>query len=186
MNRNQSHANFAFGFGLILFVIAPAIADELIPPGGSGSGRIVLGEGSGTTYFTTADLSGWNLNPMVDVNTHTSVIHVKSDSNWQLSVKDLDLVNTKGHLTEWDGSSYITSNRLTSPISVSVQAGGNVSIGYEVALPDGGIIASGTGTGNTGKDVVVTFRQPVSWSDKPLPSGHSFHMTIVFGISSSK
>ena len=184
MNHNHNPVNYSFWFILILLALAPVVAGDFVPPGGSGGSSIVVGENSGGIDFTIADVSGWNLDPIEGVNSRTSVLKVKSDGNWQLSVKDPDTLNTNGHITEWDGSSYVAANRLASPMSVSVQSGEMLN-GYDVTLPAGGIIARGTGTGSTGKDVVVTFKQPVAWTDDPPSSGHSYRMEIEFSISPS-
>lgn len=184
MNHNHNPINYSFWFILILLALAPVVADDFVPPGGSGGSSIVVGENSGGIDFIIADVSGWNLDPIEGVNSRTSVLNVKSDGNWQLSVKDPDTLNTNGHMTEWDGSGYVVSNRLASPLSVSVQSEEMLN-GYDVTLPAGGIIASGTGTGSSGKDLVVIFKQPVAWTDKTIPGSHNYRMEIEFTISPS-
>lgn len=185
MNHNHNPVNYSFWFILISLALAPVGADDLAPPGGSGDDSILLGESSAITDFIIADVSGWNLNPREGVNTYTSVLNVKSDGNWELSVKDPDQLNTNGHMAEWDGSGYVASNRLASPMSVSVQFGEIVSNAYEVTLPSGGVIARGTGTGSSGKDLVVIFKQPVARTDKATPGSHNYRMKIEFTLSPS-
>ena len=186
MNHNHNNIkNHSLCFILILLALSPVVADDFTPPGESGDDSILLGESSATTDFIIADVSGWNLNPIYGVNTHTRVLNVKSDGNWELSVKDPDALNTNGHMTEWDGGGYVASNRLASPLSVSVQFGETVSNAYEVTLPTGGVIARGTGTGSSGMDLVVIFKQPVAWTDKATPGSHNYRMKIEFTLSPS-
>jgi len=51
-----------------------------------------------------------------------------------------------------------------------------VAADTEVTLPDGGIIATGTGD----RSVPVTFKQTVLWSDASSPAGHSYRIVVTF------
>ena len=184
--RSDNRLLFAIALSLVLLIsdVAPVVADYT-PPGGPGSGSITLGESPATTYSITApdDIIGWQLSPFNDPNIHVGILKVNANGNWQVAASDTDTSHTDGHMTEWDSSSYYTSNKLASPMKVSVQSGGNVSTGYEVTLPNGGKIADGGSTEGADKNVDVTFKQPVSWNDKALTNGHSYRMVITFTIS---
>ncbi len=186
--RSDNRPLYVIALSLVLLIsgITPAVADYT-PPGGSGSGRITLGGSPATTYSITApaDFSGWQLSPLNDPNTHVGILKVSANGDWQVAASDTDTSHTNGHMTEWDSSSYDTSNKLASSMRLSVQSGGNVSTGYEVTLPTGGKIADGGSTESAEKNVEVTFKQPVSWNDKALTNGHSYRMVITFTISPS-
>ncbi|HPE63703.1 MAG TPA: hypothetical protein PLQ49_06320 [Methanothrix sp.] len=174
---------------LAILAAAPAIADY-IPPGGEGSGRLVLGGTPATLYTIIAPdyISDWSLSPVGDgMNEVVGTLQVGANGNWQVTAKDLDTTTTNGFMTEHDGTGYVTTDpeQLDSPMSISVESGGNVDTGYEVTLPTGGMIAKGGTTGgeNEMKDVEVTFKQPVSWNDKPLEDGHSYRIVVTFTIS---
>jgi len=159
----------------------PAAADYT-PPGGSGGGNLSLGEGPATTVSITApnDIAGWVLRP--GANARTGVLKVSADGDWQVSAADSDAI-TNGHMTEWYDGSYINDpEQLASPMNVSVQSGGNVTAGYDVRLPGVGMIARGGDTSGQ-KDVEVTFKQPVSWSDQVLTAGHRYKIVVTFTIS---
>lgn len=175
---------------LVFSAITPVLAEDLLllSPGGDGSGNIVMGSGPANTYIIVApsDITGWELSPLDDgVSTKQGSMHVTADGDWRVSVSDTDSTNTKGHMTDYDGSSYVTTNYLASPMKVSVQSIINDITGYEVELPAGGNIVTGGSTITEGRDISVIFKQPVSWSDKVLSSGHSYKIVVTFTISSN-
>lgn len=186
MNGKNGRAISALGFIIMCFAIVPAVA-EYIPPGGSGGGSITLGGSPATVYSITApdDISSWALSPSDGENTHVGTLHMSANGEWKITANDADLLNTLGHMTEWDGSGYNVLNKLAAAMHVSVESGENVSAGYEVVLPAGGMIAYGASTGSAEKDVAVTFKQWALYSDKVLPNNHNYRIVITFTIAPS-
>jgi hypothetical protein len=173
---------FCFVFALI-FLMAMPVAADYTPPGGSGGGILELGEGPATNVSITVpnDITGWVLRPG-SVNTRAGVLKVSADGDWQVSAADSD-ATTKGNMTEWYGGNYITNaKQLKSPMNVSVESEENIATGYEVKLPDGGMIANGGDTSGE-KSVEVTFRQPVSLNDEVLTDGHRYKIVVTLTIS---
>jgi len=171
----------ALVFALAFLVVMPAVADH-IPPGGSGGGDLELGEGPATILSIIApnDITDWLLSP--GTNSRASVFKVSANGDWYVKANDSDSV-TNGHMTEWYDGSYINEpKQLANPMNVSVESGGNITAGYEVKLPAGGMIARGGDTSGL-KNVEVTFKQPVSWTDKILTDGHRYQMVLTFTIS---
>lgn len=176
---------FSFVFALIFVIVVPVAADYT-PPGGSGGGSIILGEPTAGVVSISApnDFSDWILSPADGTNTHAGTFTVSADCNWQVTVSDQDTTNTNGYMTEWDGSNYVASPiKLASPMSVAVATGGDVTNGYEVTLPGSSIVAKGATTGGLQKNIDVTFKQPVSWTDTILTDGHTYRIVITFSIS---
>ena len=170
----------AFVFAHIFLMVMPVAADYA-PPGGSGGGILELGEvPAKTVSITVPDVTGWVLRS--GVNSRLSVINVSADGDWQVTANDAG-TTTNGKMTEWFSGYYITNPKnLVSPMSVSVESGGNIDTGYEVVLPVGGMIAKGGDTAGK-KNVDVTFKQPVSENDEVLAYGHRYKMTVTFTIS---
>jgi hypothetical protein len=117
------------------------------------------------------NITGWPLSPQGDQpQEKTGPLNVTCSGNWQVTVKDADNT-TNGTMTEWNGTAYGTI-QLANFMKVATTYGGT----YNVTLPTGGIIATGTGNAN----VTVTFKQTVSWSDQVLPGGHSYRIIVTF------
>lgn len=190
MMSQDKYAIYILSLALVISAMAPVFAEDLLllSPGGDGSGNIVMGSGPASTYsiIVPSGITDWELSPLGDgVSTKKGSMHVTADGDWRVSVSDTDSTNTKGHMTDYDGSSYVTTNYLASPMNVSVQSIINDITGYEVELPTGGNIVTGSSTITEGRDISVIFKQPVSWSDKVLSSGHSYNIVVTFTISSN-
>jgi len=186
MIYRENSSVYILSVALVFFAIAPVIAGNYLSPGGSGGGSITLGAPIADTYSISAPsgITGWDMSPVGDgVNTQQGTMHVTADHDWKVSVSDADTTNTKGHMTEWDGSNYITSNYITSPMKISVQSIINDLNGHEVELPTERNLVTGGSTVAGGRDIAVTFKQPVSWHDKVLSNGHSYRIIIKFTIS---
>jgi hypothetical protein len=181
MKMMKSQNIICFVFALILLMAMPAAA-VYTPPGGSGGGILELGDDPATTLSITApdEVTGWVLRP--GVNSRVGLLKVSANGNWQVTANDND-TTTNGQMTEWYDGSYINNpKQLASTMSVSVESGGNISSGYEVELPVGGMIANGGNT--TGeKNVEVTFKQPVSLNDEVLIDGHRYKIVVYLTIS---
>lgn len=122
------------------------------------------------TITPPSAISGWQFQPDA-TNELLAVFNVKANKDgWQVAVKDSDLA-TSGHMTEWTGSDY-KSLKLSNPMRVKAA--------YEVALPEGGMIQTGSKTAGQGQDIVVTFLQDSTFEDEPLPEGHVYRIVITF------
>ncbi|MCK9564759.1 MAG: hypothetical protein M0Q43_01765 [Methanothrix sp.] len=171
-----------FVFALIFVVVLPVAADYT-PPGGSGGGNLELGEGPANTVSIIAPnvITDWVLRPG-NVNTRAGVIKVSADGDWQVTATDSSST-TNGNMTEWYDGSYLSNpEQLENPMNVSVESGANITAGYEVRLPGGGMIAKGGDTAGQ-KNVDVTFKQPVSSNDMVLTNGHRYKMVVTLTIS---
>jgi hypothetical protein len=168
-------------FALNFLVVMPAAADDT-PPGGLGEGDLVVGEAATTvSIIAPNNITDWLLSPG-SVNARASVFTVSADGDWYVKANDSDSV-TNGRMTESDDGSYINDpKKLANPMNVSVESGGNVTEGYDVKLPNGGMIARGGETSGA-KNVDVTFKQPVLWSDGVLTDGHRYKIVVTFTIS---
>ncbi|MBA7701245.1 hypothetical protein ES703_109978 [subsurface metagenome] len=123
------------------------------------------------TVTAPNDITAWSFNPAEpQPATEDGVLVVTSNGSWQVTCQDAG-ATTAGHMTDWDGSSYNPSNKLANALKVAADT--------EVTLPDGGIIATGTGD----RSVTVTFKQTVLWSDAPLPGGHSYRIVVTFTVT---
>ena len=188
--KERRHRNPVRGLCLclVLFIfIATSAAEDYTPPGGSGGGSIILGEPTAgvVSFSAPSGISNWILSPADGMNTHAGTFTVSADCNWQVTVSDQDTTNTNGYMTEWDGSNYVASPiKLASPMSVAVATGGDVTNGYEVTLPGSGTVAEGATTGGSQKNIDVTFKQPVYWTDTILNGDHTYRIVITFSISS--
>ena len=186
MNYKDRHLIYAFGFAFaFVFLMSMPVSADYVPPGGSGGDRIALGGSAATTMSITAPeaIADWALDPSNGVNTCTGVLTVNADGDWKVTASDQD-TTTNGYMTEWDGANYITTSpkKLASPMKVSCESGGNIGTGYEVQLPDDGVIADGGATSGD-KNVDITFKQPVSWTDKILADDHKYRIVVSFTIS---
>lgn len=176
--------NCAFYLIFAILVAAPALADYT-PPGRGGGDILTLGESAANNVFieAPAGITNWVMIP--GTNSRVGILKVGANGNWQVTANDTG--STNGHMTEHDGNSYVgnPNKQLTSPMNISVESGGNVSNGYEVQLPGGGMIAKGGSTNGTSttKNVEVTFKQPVSWGDSVLTDGHKYQIVVTFTIS---
>ena len=111
-------------------------------------------------------------------NVRTGLANVKCNTPWQLQVSD-DNLTTVGHMTPWDGSNYVSGNRLASAMQVGCQTG-------PYSLPSGGTIATGVVSGqngDNGQDLTVSFNQQVLYSDQA--NGVTYHIVVTFTASSS-
>lgn len=95
------------------------------------------------------------------------VVNVKSNALWGLK---LSTDVTDGRMTEWDGSSYIASSPkvLTNALNWRMSALGGVAQGTSFAALSSAqalITGSQTLTGDSGRNVGVTYRQTVSYAD---------------------
>lgn len=119
-----------------------------------------------------ADISGWPLSPSgTQPNEQSGTLGVTCSGGWTVTVKDAN-ATTGGKMTDYYGSSYGTT-KLANYMVVAAQTY-NVTL---PALPDGGIIASGSGNN---PNITVTFKQEVSWSDPVLLVGHSYRIIVTF------
>lgn len=171
---------------LFLFMIMPSAADET-PPGGSGVGILTLGGQAATSVelIPPNNIENWALSPTgTGENTISGTFKVKANGDWQVSATDSSST-TSGHMTEWDGSQYITQypKQLDRPMTISAASGGYIEIVDEVELPSGGMIAIGTNTNNQQINLPVIFNQQVLWTDKVLDSGHSYKIVVTFTIT---
>jgi hypothetical protein len=185
LHRNP---DFSLSLCLVFFIfIATSAAQDYIPPGASGGGSITLGDPTAGTVSIIApsDINDWILSPAEGTNTKTGTLMVSADCNWRITATDQDSTYTKGYMTEWDGSNYVTNpTKLASPMQVSVSTGGIVTTGSEVTLPAGGTIATGSST-NDEQSINANFNQPVLWTDKVLTGGHKYRMIVTFTISAT-
>jgi hypothetical protein len=111
-------------------------------------------------------------------NGRTGLANVACNTPWQLQVSDQDLT-TGGHMTPWDGSSYVAGNKLANAMQVGCQTG-------PYSLPSGGTIATGvvaSQNGDNGQDLTVSFNQQVLYSDQA--NGVTYHIVVTFTASSS-
>jgi hypothetical protein len=106
--------------------------------------------------------------PQIPFFETNDLIQVRSTKPWLVIVKDIDPA-TKGHFTEWNGTSYL-SRKLEYPL--------NVSASREVTLPEGGIIYNGPATTATGNSFNVIFKQRTSWMDQPLQEGSTYRIVV--------
>lgn len=101
---------------------------------------------------------GWELSPSasqpVTQNGTLVVTITGGPASWSVTAQDSN-ATTNGHMTEWDGS-YNPANKLQMPMWVAAPPD------YNVELPTGGEIATGT----TSENVTVTFKQEVVFSDE--------------------
>jgi hypothetical protein len=137
--------------------------------GVSSLSAFAVGESSPTIEISApGNITGWSLSPQeTQPQEKTGTLNVTSNSDWEVTVKDTD-TDTDGKMTDWDGADY-GSTKLSNFMNVATDS-------YEVELPDGGTIATGSGN----EDVTVYFRQTVSWSDPVLTVGHSYRIIVTF------
>jgi hypothetical protein len=124
-----------------------------------------------------ASIVDWEL--QVGNNSITRNLNIKSNSDWVVNIKEDSIRDMLGHLTEWDGSSYL-SRALANPLALSCD--GKV-IPYLTAddqpLADG---ITADQNGDDGENFVVTFSQEVEFQDARLGSsaGTVYHLVITF------
>ena len=105
------------------------------------------------------NISSWTLSPGV-INIVSGTLNVTvspSSTNWSVTANDSDKVFTNGSMTLWTGSAYNTSVKLANPMNLS-------SGSYNITLPGGGTIATGTGNNSA---ISIAFQQYVTWDDVP-------------------
>lgn len=123
------------------------------------------------TVTAPNDITAWSFNPAEpQPATQEGALVVTSNGSWQVTCHDAS-TTTAGHMTDWDGSSYNADNKLANALKVAADT--------EVTLPDGGIIATGTGD----RSVSVTFKQTVLWSDAASLAGHSYRIVVTFTVT---
>lgn len=124
------------------------------------------------TVTAPNDITAWSLTTPTGPQpaTQEGVLVVTTNGSWQATCHDAGATTT-GHMTDWDGSSYNAGNKLANALKVAADT--------EVTLPDGGIIATGTGD----RSVLVTFKQTVVWSDAPSPAEHSYRIVVTFTVT---
>jgi hypothetical protein len=117
------------------------------------------------------DALSWEINPeSPGIYSKTQILKVKANTDWQLTVRDMD---SDGYMREWTGLRYgpkMLANRM------------KVSADKEVILRsiDSQPIKEGTKTGAKGLDVSVTFTQEVTSYDEPLPGGEVYRKIVTF------
>lgn len=168
-------------FALVFLAARPVAADDT-PPGGLGGGELKIGGGSANNVsLTVQNITDWVLRP--GANSRSSIFQVSADGDWQLSAAD-GSSTTSGNMTEWYGGSYLSNpKQLKNPMNVSVQAGGNITAGYEVKLPASVRVALGESTGMAEKNIDVTFKQQVLSDDEVLTDGHRYKIVVTFTMS---
>jgi hypothetical protein len=158
---------------LIVFPLASSDVIEVVP-GQSIEGQLdlVVGEPPGHKIIITSpsNVFGWLLKPG-ETNELVGIFNVKANKDgWQIAVKDNNPA-TSGHMIEWTGSGY-GSIKLASPMRVKAA--------NEVALPEGGIIQTGSKTTGQGRNLSVAFIQDGTFADEPLPEGNVYRIVITF------
>ena len=109
----------------------------------------------------------WIIKPVSTANqTKSGLLVVSANTNWVLRAEDKN-PETAGFMTEWDGQSYKT-RKLFLPLKISSA--------YEVTLPAGGIIMTGSQT--SGQDVNINFKQQVL--DINLPKTDNYRIEVTF------
>lgn len=109
-------------------------------------------------------------------NTISGTMNVKCNTSWQVSVSD-DNGTTAGHMTEWDGSNYL-SKRVLSPMDIR-----NAAQSRTVTLAGPGIIAIGDTdgqSGDAGQNFTISFDQVVQYVDWSLTGGHVYRIVVTF------
>lgn len=109
-------------------------------------------------------------------NTISGILNVKCNTNWQVSVSDDD-ATTAGHMTEWDGTTYLLEE-MHSPMDVR-----NAAQSRTVTLAGPGIIAIGDTdgqSGDAGENFTISFDQIVQYEDWSLTGGHVYRIVVTF------
>ena len=124
------------------------------------------------TVTLPSDIAKWQLMPD-ETNELTAVFNVKANKDgWQIAVNDNNNnPATSGHMVEWTGSNY-GSIKLSKPTKVRAA--------YEVTLPEGGIIQTGSKTTGHGQNINVVFQQDVTFADDSLIEGHVYRIVLAF------
>ncbi len=139
---------------------------------------IVEGNISSKIILTVpASIVDWELE--IGNNSITRNLNIKSNSDWVVNIKEDSARDNIGHLTEWDGGSYL-ARALANPLALSCD--GKV-IPYltsdDQPLADG---ITADQDGDNGENFVVTFSQLVEFQDARLSSGDGtvYHLVITF------
>jgi len=169
-------ARVAFWIFLLIHSIffQPAFGDTIeVAPGQSIEGQLFVSVNAPQSHkieITTSfdQIDNWTMD--VDkANCVEGIVNVKSNKDgWMILVKDVD-TTTAGHMTDWTGSSY-GALKLAKPLKVRASK--------EVALPEGGLIQTGSKTPKTGQDINVVLDQDVCYDDEPLSQGHVYRIVI--------
>jgi hypothetical protein len=145
-------------------------------PGENAGGDILLKveglevqEGFSIEVFADPNTKNWVLS--IGPDQITFVVQIKTNGEWILMVRDND-PRTAGFMTDFDGSHYNTSQKLTNPLKVSGAYG-------EVTLPEGGVIYAGNSTEMKKVGHVVTLTQDTLWTDE-LSKGNQYMIVLTF------
>jgi hypothetical protein len=155
------------------------------PAGTAGTVDVTVTAPGGTSAISTADKyiyvnsieititgteSQWTLAPATTfVRSPSSLsVVVNSTGPWSVAASDADTTNTKGNMTDWTGSAYVSSIHLTNPLKVEATSG--TGSGNYVTLPGGGPIVTGP-AGTNQVSYPLGFQQVVTYADPILSSG---------------
>lgn len=103
--------------------------------------------------------------------------NVKSNTNYEVDLFDAN-ANTNGHLSEWNGTSFVPSGKqLTDPLNVA-SSQHTVLVSTSLAtLVTGGVAGQ---SGDAGQNFSLTFNQQLHYADALLPAGESYHLVVTF------
>lgn len=145
-------------------------------PGENAGGDVLLKveglevqEGFSIEIFADPNTKNWVLS--IGPDQITFIVQIKTNGEWILMVHDND-PRTAGYMTDFDGSHYNTSKKLTNPLKVSGAYG-------EVTLPVGGVIYTGNSTEMKKVDQIVTLTQDTVWTDE-LSKGNQYMIVLTF------
>lgn len=166
-----------FFYALILIFLPISQANDLAHesnviyavPGEAIEDDILLSLESPEVFITYhGDTNNWDLDPLKSPILNRATLLVQSDSPWRIYVSS----KTDGYMSEFDiVKGFVPDGRrLGVPLNVSAENG------KEVDLSEGGLLIDGIGD----ETINLTLRQPVSWSDEPLPQGHDYRALISF------
>jgi uncharacterized repeat protein (TIGR01451 family) len=138
---------------------------------------VASGSGQDAISITVPTIdTNWNVDSITDDNIQQGILVVNSIQPWTVTVSS-DL--SDGLPAEYDRttSQYVSGgSKLQNSMKIKA-AGGN-----EVDLSVGGSLIWGAG-GVGDVSIPVTFEQPITWQDRPLQNGHTYHIEVSFAGS---
>jgi hypothetical protein len=109
-------------------------------------------------------------------NTAQGPLNVKCNAGYAVDVYDNN--PTAWHMTEWNGSAFL-SQRLGDSLHVQYPPQGtDVTAGSPARLLTG--TQAGQATDDGGQDFNLTFTQGLHYADPLLPAGESYHLILTF------
>ena len=101
-------------------------------------------------------------------------LNVQSNTNYEVDV--FDNGTTAWHMTEWNGSAFLT-NKLADSMHIISSQSNDVTAGTPAKFVTGGVAGQ---SGDAGQNFGVSYKQTLHYGDPLLPSGETYHLVLTF------